>query len=423
MILKLNLKNNMSPIPDLIRDLTKGLRKIPAFAGMVKGAGIGLAIAILLIASNASAKTLTFEDKTWEVNPTTGSLVTKIAVRNDLDLEAVAMQAILGIEQFEQDELFDEETAKQINTIASETNQQAQNAHIVVEGNVATEFTPDRNGQGLDIYELRSLIRNSNSSINLPVLISKPTVTLSQINNLGIKELVAVGESDFTGSPKNRIHNINVGAQKFNGLIIDQGKEFSFNKYLGDVDGEHGFLPELVIKKTGVVPEFGGGLCQVLSTAFRAAMNAGVPITARRNHSFAVQYYAPQGTDATIYPGVQDLKFINDTPGRLLVHTKIVGKKLFFEYYGTKDDRNVTFEGPIQYDKKANGAMKATWTRHVAINGETKTQTFNSVYQPPALFHPEEQKETPNPETVATINNQPVTAGTNTTNADPAIQN
>jgi len=53
--------------------------------------------------------------------------------------------------------------------------------------------------------------------------------------------------------------------------------------------------------------------------------------------------------------------------------------------------------------------MKATWTRHVAWNGTTTDQTFNSNYQPPALFHKEEQKTTPNPETVPTTNNQPLT--------------
>ncbi len=379
-------------------------------------------LSLLALPKLADAKTLTYQDKTWEVTPTTGNFVTKVSVRSDLNLSAISSSALLGTTDLQKDQLLDEETALMIREMASEINQKAQDAHLVLEGKVATEFIPDRNGQGLDVYELRGLLNNSDQNISLPVLVSRPTVTLAQINNLGIKELVAVGESDFSGSPRNRIHNVTVGAAKFNGLIIDQGEEFSFNKYLGDVDGEHGFLPELVIKKTGVVPEFGGGLCQVSSTAFRGAMNAGLPITARRNHSFAVQYYAPQGTDATIYPGVQDLKFVNDSPGPLLVHTKIVGKKLYFEYYGTKDTRSVAFEGPITYDKKLNGAMKATWTRHVTQNGETTTQTFNSNYQPPALFHPEEQKATPNPETVATINNQPTTAGA-TTDANQSIPN
>src|SRR6185369_10179137 len=116
--------------------------------------------------------------------------------------------------------------------------------------------------------------------------------------------------SNFKGSPKNRRHNITVGVEKMKGVIVPQGAEFSFNEHLGPVDGEHGFLPELVIKKNGTVPEFGGGLCQVSSTTFRAAMTAGLPITQRRNHAYAVQYYSPQGTDATIYPGSADLKFI-----------------------------------------------------------------------------------------------------------------
>jgi vancomycin resistance protein YoaR len=149
----------------------------------------------------------------------------------------------------------------------------------------------------------------------------------------------------------------------------------------------HGFLPELVIKPEGVTPEFGGGLCQVSTTTFRAAMNAGLPITARRNHSFAVQYYAPQGTDATIYPGSSDLKYTNNLTSALLIRTRIEGRKLYFDFFGTKDERAVTFDGPTVYDKKPDGSMKATWTRHVTLNGETKDQTFKSTYLPPALFH------------------------------------
>jgi vancomycin resistance protein YoaR len=368
-----------------------------------------LLLAVLTIPQLASAKTLTYKDQTWEIIPSSGSLVTKVSVRNNLDLTNLSRQAILGTSATYSDQLLDSNSAVQINDIIQAINQPAHDAKLVLEGKIAKEFEPGQNGQGVDVYTLRQLLQSNQESIGLPVLESSPTRTLSETNNLGINELVAVGESNFKGSPRNRIHNLTIGANKFNGLLIDKGEEFSFNKYLGDVDGEHGFLPELVIKATGTVPEFGGGLCQVSSTAFRAAMNAGFPITARRNHSYAVQYYAPQGTDATIYPGVQDLKFINDTSTPILVRTRIDGTKLYFEYYGTKDTREVAFEGPIQYDKKANGAMKATWTRHVTKNGETSTQTFNSIYQPPALFHKEEQTSTPNPETTPTVNNQPVT--------------
>jgi vancomycin resistance protein YoaR len=250
----------------------------------------------------------------------------------------------------------------------------------------------------LDIYQLRQTM-TPNSKMDLPVLVSYPQTTLADTNDLGIKELVAVGESDFTGSSGNRKTNITVGSSKYNGLILKPGEEFSFNKYLGDVDAKNGFKPEIVIKREGLVPEFGGGLCQVSSTAFRAAMNAGFPITARKNHAFAVRYYSPAGTDATIYSPTVDLKFVNDLSSHMLVRTRMEGTKLYYEYYGTKDDRQVVLEGPVHYDKKADGSLKAVWTKKVTKNGETVQQDFRSNYVSPNLYQKvaTTQASTPNP--------------------------
>lgn len=271
----------------------------------------------------------------------------------------------------------------------------------IAEGRV-TEFVPPKNGTKLNVYEssLKTLfaLEQGRTSTTLEVFESKPKSSLGETNSLGINELVGRGVSSFKGSPSNRRHNIKIGVEKMTGIIIPPGEIFSFNKFLGEVDGEHGFLPELVIKKTGTVPEFGGGLCQVSSTTFRAAMDAGLPIKERRNHAYAVQYYAPQGTDATIYPGVVDLKFLNDTPGNLLIWPYIKDKDtLVFEFYGTRDNRQVTLQKPLQYDRKPDGSLKAEWTRVVAKDGASSTSTFKSVYQSPALFHKEEKFVTSNP--------------------------
>jgi len=266
----------------------------------------------------------------------------------------------------------------------------------IVDGR-ATEFLPPKNGKILDLYAstiaaLTALNNPNATSSNLSVYEITPKHSLAETNNFGIKELVAVGESNFSGSPSNRKHNIKVGTDKMKGVILAPGDEFSFNEYLGSVEKSEGFLPELVIKSDGTVPELGGGLCQVSSTTFRAAMDAGLPITQRRNHSYAVSYYSPQGTDATIYPGVIDLKFINDTPGHLLIWPYITdNNRLFFEFYGTKDSRKVTLKTPVQYDRKSDGSMKAYWTREVFSHGTTTVDTFYSNYLPPALFHKQEE--------------------------------
>ncbi len=277
-------------------------------------------------------------------------------------------------------------------TIASTTNQTMVEPELIIENGRVTKFTPPQTGLSLNVYASTFNVLNAlearQTKAELAVNEVRPTKNLADTNNLGITELVAQGVSGFAGSPNNRRHNIAVGVEKMKGIIVPQGGTFSFNDNLGDVDGEHGFLPELVIKKTGTVPEFGGGLCQVSSTTFRAAMAAGLPITERRNHAYAVQYYAPQGTDATIYPGIVDLKFTNNTPAAILIWPYLKDKNtLIFDFYGTKDSRQVTLEKPVVYDRQTDGSMKATWTREVTNNGQTKTDVFKSVYQSPALYH------------------------------------
>jgi vancomycin resistance protein YoaR len=275
-------------------------------------------------------------------------------------------------------------------------NKESKDAVFEVKDNRVIQFDPGQNGITLDVKtsidRIIADLQKGKRETNLAISETLPTKNLASVNSYGIKELVASGNSDFKGSPNNRIHNIKVGVQKETGILIAPGDTFSFNKYLGSVDGEHGFLPELVIKKTGTVPEFGGGLCQVSSTVFRAAMDAGLPIVERRNHSYAVQYYAPQGTDATIYPGVVDLKFTNDTENYILIWPSFPEKtKLRFDIYGTKDNRKVVLNDPYTYDRKTDGSMKATWVRTVTLaDGTSKKDTFNSTYQPPALFHKQE---------------------------------
>ena len=371
--------------------------------------------AIILFPAVTHGAELKFSDKTWEVNPIVNT-VSGYTVRNDFELSDYIKQSYSKKPFVVSAKSLDGATVKVLEDISKTINQPAKAAKLVVENDWATEFEPGQNGQAFDLYKTNKILAAGQDTINLPVLLSKPISNLADTNDLGINELIAVGESDFTGSPYNRRVNVSMGASKNQGLILKPGEEFSFNKFLGDVDAANGFLPELVIKKSGLIAEFGGGLCQVSSTAFRAAMNAGLPITERRNHSFAVKYYAPQGTDATIYPGVVDFKFKNDLSSHLLMRTRIEGSILYYEFYGTKDDRKISFDGPTQYDKQANGAMKAIWTRNVEKDGKKIEQIFRSNYQPPALFQQATQSSTPNP---ASTNTTPAPNQTTTPEPTP----
>lgn len=209
----------------------------------------------------------------------------------------------------------------------------------------------------------------------------------ADFEKLSFPHLLARGESNFAGSPRNRIHNIHVGTSKFDGLVIMPGEQFSFNQYLGNVDAVGGYLPELVIKENVTTPEYGGGICQVSTTAFRAAMQAGFKIDARRNHSYPVRYYGTPGYDATVYAPSPDLKFTNDTGKPAYLRAKIAGTKVLFEFYGTSDGRQVTINGPFVTGKLPEGGVVAAVAQIVKQNGKSiREENFVSKYQSPEKF-------------------------------------
>ncbi|MBP9752099.1 MAG: VanW family protein [Candidatus Moranbacteria bacterium] len=238
------------------------------------------------------------------------------------------------------------------------------------------------------VAAIEKSIRAGSGTVFIPVQTRKPEISSDDLESLGIRELVAEGKTNFAGSPKNRIHNIRRALEQFEGLIIRPEEEFSFVKYLGEVDGAHGYLPELVIKYNKTEPEFGGGICQVSSTIFRAAVNAGLKITARKNHAYPVRYYKPYGMDATIYIPNPDLRFTNNTGNAILILSSIENSTLTFRFYGTKDGRQVEIDGPHILESNPDGSMKTTFSQKVVdASGNTVIDdAFPSSYKSPDLY-------------------------------------
>lgn len=240
----------------------------------------------------------------------------------------------------------------------------------LTEGKV-TEFISSQPGRKIDIEQSLSDINNTlltsgELEVALSVEVTEPKVTNDDVNDMGIVEIIGIGESDFSGSPSNRIHNINTGADTLNGMLIAPDEEFSLMTALGEIDGEHGYLQELVIKGDQTIPEYGGGLCQIGTTMFRGALGTGLPVTERRNHSYRVSYYEPAGTDATIYNPWPDLKFKNDTGHYILIQSRIEGTKLYFDFWGTRDGRAVMMTEPTIYNIVAPPEKKIIKTTDLA---------------------------------------------------------
>lgn len=253
-------------------------------------------------------------------------------------------------------------------------------------------------------------VATKTKDVPIPVEEITPELNISQeLQDLGIKERIGVGHTSFYGSTSNRIHNIKTGTQRFNGALIAPGAVFSFNQTLGPVDGSTGYRKELVIKKEGTIPEYGGGICQVSTTMYRAILFSGLPLVERNPHSYAVSYYSQvlgHGLDATIYIGGSDLKFQNDTDQHIVVQAYVKNDyELYFVFYGTSDGRSVEMDGPYLsgysspgptiYQESADLApgqkkqveishtgFSANWYRYITnANGETTKEFLETRYR------------------------------------------
>lgn len=194
----------------------------------------------------------------------------------------------------------EEDTKKFLDSISKDINQEPLNGKFRIDENKQLIILEkSHKGSQLMIEESyqkikESLLKNPKTSyIMLSISESLPEISTDNPEKYQIKELIGTGKSDFSGSSETRIHNIKTAAARFDGVMIKPGEELSFIDILGDVDGSTGYKEELVIKKNQTIPEFGGGICQISTTLFRSALNTGLRITERHNHSFPVHYYNP----------------------------------------------------------------------------------------------------------------------------------
>ena len=173
----------------------------------------------------------------------------------------------------------------------------------------------------------------------LPVQEALPKRSTAAARAMGVTGLVSSYTTDYGGIP-NRIHNVQLVAHLIDGALVAPGATFSFNQTTGARTADKGFLEAPVIVNGELTTGLGGGVCQVSTTVFNAAFDAGLKITERTNHALYISHY-PQGRDATVdYPGV-DLKFVNDTDHWLLLRTFVGSYSLTVNLYGTPVDRRV----------------------------------------------------------------------------------
>lgn len=277
-------------------------------------------------------------------------------------------------------------------TIAPAVSQESRDAQLAADAQGAAYIEmPSEDTLRLNLektaHALAEGVEKDARSITVALDAAPARINETFLRDHNISVLLGRGKTDFTGSPRNRIHNLTVASEKYRGMLVAQGETFSFNAHIGDIDAQSGYKPELVIKDHKLIAEYGGGICQVSTTLFQAVMRAGMRVTERHQHSISVRYYNPQGFDATVYPPSPDFKFINTATGTIFIQPRIEGMKISFEIYGQPQAHTVVVEGPKILSAKPDGSLKTVVTQKILAGKDVVYQkSFWSDYKSPSLY-------------------------------------
>jgi vancomycin resistance protein YoaR len=227
---------------------------------------------------------------------------------------------------------------------------------------------------------MAALLSTSNRKADLSVVTAAPERTTRDAKAMGITGLVGAYET-FYGGVANRIHNVQLVAHLIDDHYIAPGETFSFNATTGERSESKGFLEAPVIINGELKTGLGGGVCQVSTTTFNAAYEAGLSITDRTNHALYISHY-PLGRDATVnYPDT-DLKFENDTGHWIWLRTFVGSSSLTVALYGTPQHRKIESEvAPLE----VTGSIP---TKRVADpNMTVGTEVVEEAGAPPRSTH------------------------------------
>ena len=199
------------------------------------------------------------------------------------------------------------------------------------------EIYPEVDGVDFNIEEAEKILEKEQEEYIIKLIITKPKITINDLSEIAFKDVLATFSTRFDVSNVDRTTNLRLAAGKINGTILAAGEEFSYNKVVGERTIAAGYKEAKVYSNGEVVDGLGGGICQISSTLYNAAVLANLEITQRRNHQF-VTSYVPAGRDATVVYGSQDFKFKNSRKYPVKIEITINNGVAKATVYGIKEN-------------------------------------------------------------------------------------
>jgi vancomycin resistance protein YoaR len=325
-----------------------------------------------------------FEDQEWALDPATlSSFITIDAVR---DVNSVNVQMAINHDEMT------EWLRQTYSGLVNRTPSDATVAWQAGEGLVA--LTPSVSGATLRSNAFAEQVEQSffgdQATVQVPVVVTDPEIDSNNLAAMKINSMLGRGDSYYGGQQWDRDHNVELGAQHMSGELIAPGEEFSFNRAVGDITASAGYVDAGVIVAEQATRGVGGGICQVSTTVFRAALFTGMPITDWEPHTARLSIYENDGWDAGFDASIiqigsdrsqwGDFKFRNDTGGYVLVQSWTSYPHVVVEIFGNDDGRDVQVGDAQLWGSGQN--LEALIPRTVTYaNGDVREAEFFSRYR------------------------------------------
>lgn len=327
----------------------------------------------------------TIEDETLILHPRhDGKTVNKEAFRERLmnaflneDYSTIALEREIATS-----------VAIDIDKVYSEVHSEVKDAYLE-KGEDGSKIIPHVLGVDFDLEAARiEYNRSPDEIIRIPLEITQPKIQTKHLETNLFKYCLAEVETHFSPKKVERTANVRLAAQLVNGTILNPGEEFSYNKVVGPRTTARGFKAAAIFAQGEVVDGIGGGICQVSSTIYMAALRANMKITERRNHAFYVDY-TPKGEDATVVYGSIDFRFVNTSEYPVKIVATSKNNYIRVQIMGTEPDEKVTVKltkkthstSPYTTREKESTAL-AAGVREVQQNGQQgiSMSVYRNVY-------------------------------------------
>ncbi len=287
----------------------------------------------------------------------------------------------------------EEEFNNLVSALDRKISRQPEDAAFVVDVLDRVTITKEKVGLRVDypklLSDLPQILFLGETQYRVPLKITEPSLKEDELATWGIKELLVKFYTKFDVQNVNRVENLKLAAKALDGTILKPGEEFSFNAWVGPRLRELGYKEAPTLIDGELTEDIGGGVCQVSSTLYNAALLAGFEIIERCHHSAPVSYVLP-GRDAAVAFDYLDLRLRNSHAQYVLITTQVFGDRLWCKIFGTPLPEKITIatenlqEIPFETQKGAytrEGKTGLSVETYI-VRGNKKVLVSKDYYKP-----------------------------------------